>query len=155
MSHLHFFAVKLPEGFIELRVFDRIARPGFGDLAKRLADELRNYRETGQPVINEQVFPTGMIRVTVIWDEWNSLPLEDRTAIILRAYDLAEGQAYREKIALASGLTVPEASAAGMLPFQIFPAIRSSDAVALDQCYQTMIDEGASPFLQVRRVYIS
>ncbi|HLN26879.1 MAG TPA: hypothetical protein VK395_03990 [Gemmataceae bacterium] len=118
-----------------------------GDLAERLAEELRRSRESGQPVIDEQEFPTGKIRVTVIWDEWDRLPLEDRTAVILRAYDLAEGHGLRDRIALASGLTVPEAYAAGMLPFQIIPALRRDDAVTPEQCRQAMIDEGASVLL--------
>jgi hypothetical protein len=122
-------------------------RPMSGNLAERLAEELRRSLESGQPVIDEQEFPTGKIRVTVIWDEWDHLPLEDRTAVILRAYDLAEGRGYRDKIALASGLTVPEAYAAGMLPFQIIPALRRGDAVRPEQCRQAMIEEGASVLL--------
>lgn len=123
------------------------ARPASAQLAGRLADELRNNRASGQPLIDEQEFPTGKLRVTVIWDEWDHLPLEDRTAVILRAYDLTEGRDYRERIALASGLTVPEAYAAGMLPFQIIPALRRGDPVTPEQCRQAMIDEGASTLL--------
>jgi hypothetical protein len=118
-----------------------------GDLAGRLADELRSNRESGQPVIEEQEFPTGKLRVTVLWDEWDRLPLEDRIAVILRAYDLAEGRGYRERVALASGLTIPEAHAAGMLPFQIIPALRKGDPVTAEQCRQALIDEGASTLL--------
>jgi hypothetical protein len=118
-----------------------------GDLAERLANELRNNRESGQPLIDEQEFPSGKSRVTVLWDEWDHLPLEDRTAVILRAYDLAEGRGYRDKVALASGLTVPEAYAAGMLPFQIIPALRKGDAVTPEDCRRAMIEEGASTLL--------
>jgi hypothetical protein len=98
-------------------------------------------------VIDEQEFPTGGIRVTVIWDDWDHLSLEDRTAVILRAYELAEGRGYRDRVALASGLTVPEAYAAGMLPFQIIPALRKGDAVTPEQCRQAMIAEEASTLL--------
>jgi hypothetical protein len=119
-------------------------RPVGGNLTERLADELRNNRESGQPVIYEQEFPSGGIRATVIWDAWDHLPLEDRSTVILRAYELAEGRSYREKLALVSGLTVPEAYAAGMLPFQIIAALRSGDPVTPEQCRQAMIDEGAS-----------
>jgi hypothetical protein len=118
-----------------------------GGLAKRLAEELRNNRESGQPLIDEQSFPTGKRRVTVIWDEWDRLPLEDRTAVILRAYDLVEGRDFRNSIALASGLTVPEAYAAGMLPFQVIPALRKGDPVTAEECRQAMIGEGASTLL--------
>src|SRR6266540_408393 len=129
------------------RGVEELSRPARGALAERLADELRSNRASGQPLIDEQEFPTGKIRVTVIWDEWDRLPLEDRTAVILRAYDLAEGRDYRERIALASGLTVPEAHAAGMLPFQVIPALRSADPVTAEQCRQALIDEGASTLL--------
>jgi len=68
--------------------------------------------------------------------------------VILRAYDLAEGSGYRQRIALASGLTVPEAYAAGMLPFQIIPALRRGDPVTAEQCRQAMIEEGASTLIE-------
>jgi hypothetical protein len=126
------------------RVFEWPAVPVAGMLVERLAAELKSNRQFGQPLVDEQEFSGGRIRVTVIWDEWVRLPLEDRSAIILRAYDEAEGDGYRDKIVLASGLTVPEAHAAGILPFQIIAAVRSSDLVTLEQCNQAMIAEGAS-----------
>jgi len=123
------------------------ARPARADLAERLADELRSDRASGQPLIDEQEFPSGKVRVTVIWDDWDRLPLEERTAVILRAYELAEGRGYGDRIALASGLTVPEAYGAGMLPFQIIPALRRGDSVTAEQCRRAMIEEGASTLL--------
>src|SRR5258708_10837394 len=104
-----------------------------GNLVERLADELKSDRQSGQPMIEEEEFPTKKLRVNVIWDEWDRVPLEDRTATILRAYEQAEGPESRDRIALASGLTVPEAHAAGMLPVQVFPAIRKGDPVTLDE----------------------
>lgn len=118
-----------------------------GELAERLAQELRNNHESGQPLIDEQEFPTGKLRVTVIWDELESLSFEERTAMVLRAYELAEGSGYREKIVLASGLTVPEAYEAGLLPFQIIAALRKDDPVTAEQCRLAMIEEGASLLL--------
>jgi hypothetical protein len=118
-----------------------------GDLVDRLAHELRFNRDTGQPVIYEQEFPTGNIRVTVIWDEWDHLTLEERTSVVLRAYESAFGRTYRDRIALASGLTFPEAHASGMLPFQIISALRKGDPITLEECRQAMIDEGASTLL--------
>ncbi len=123
-------------------------RPARADLAGRLADELRSDRVSGQPLIDEQEFPSGKVRVTVIWDDWDRLPLEERTAVILRAYELAEGRGYGDRIALASGLTVPEAYGAGMLPFQIIPALpegRSRNRGAVPP--RAMIEEGASTLL--------
>ncbi len=113
-------------------------------LAEELAAELKDNHEFGQPLIWEQTFETGKARVTVIWDKWVGMPLQDRTATILRAYEMAEGAASRARIALASGLTVPEAYGAGMLPFQIFPALRKSDPVTPEQARQAMIELGGS-----------
>ena len=126
------------------RGFGEPPRRAVGSLVERLVDELKSDRQSGQPMIDEEEFPTKKLRVNVIWDEWDRVPLEDRTATILRAYERAEGHGYRDWIALASGLTVPEAHAAGMLPYQVIPAIRKGDSVTMDQCRQAMIDEGAS-----------
>jgi hypothetical protein len=115
-----------------------------GGLVERLAAELKNGRDAGQPTIYEQEYSTGKLRVTVIWDEWDGIPLEDRSTAILRAYEQAEGAAYRDRIALASGLTVPEAHAAGMLPFQIITALRKSDPITFEQARQAFLEEGAS-----------
>src|ERR1700686_1100388 len=119
-------------------------RRTLGKLAARLVKELKSGRQSGQPLIEEEEFPTKKLRVNVIWDEWDRVPLEDRTATILRAYEQAEGREYRDRIALASGLTVPEAHAAGMLPVQVFPAVRKGDPVTPEQCRLALIEEGAS-----------
>lgn len=112
-----------------------------GALVGKLADELIHARDSGQPLIYEQQFPTGKLRVVVVWDAWDRSPLEDRTDVIHGAYDRAGGRA---KIALASGLTVPEAHAAGMLPFQVIPVLRKGDPVTLEECRAVMIADGAS-----------
>jgi hypothetical protein len=121
-----------------------VLNAGDNDLAKTLASELRSAREAGQPTIYEQEYATGKMRVTVIWDAWVDAPLEERSAIILKAYESAEGPAYREKVALASGFTVSEAHAAGILPFQIIPALRQGDPVTREQAQQAFLEEGAS-----------
>src|SRR5271165_6789703 len=106
------------------RGFEEPPHRTVSNLVERLVDELKSDRPSGQPMIEEDEFPTKKLRVNVIWDAWDRVPLEDRTASILRAYEQAEGRDYRDQIALASGLTAPEAHAAGMLPFQVFPAVR-------------------------------
>lgn len=126
-------------------------RPVVRHLVDRLADELHSNREYGQPFVDERVFPTGRLRITVVWDEWDRLPLEDRTTVILHAYERVEGRDFRERIALASGLTVPEAHAAGMLPFQIVTGLRKGDPVTAAQCRDAMLAEGASTLLDPRR----
>ena len=122
-----------------------------GDLVKRLADELKSQRETGQPMIYEHKFDGGRIRVTVVWDEWASMTLEDRTSVILDAYAQAEGADFKKKIVLASGLTVPEAESVGMLPFQIITGLRKGDPVTPEQCREAMIKVGASTLLDPNR----
>jgi hypothetical protein len=114
------------------------------DLAEELAAELKGSRDYGQPVIYEQTFRTGKARVTVIWDAWDGTPLQQRSATILRAYEMAEGAESRDRLALASGLTVPEAHAAGMLPYRIIAAVRGGDPVTSDQARQAMREEGGS-----------
>src|SRR5258707_10386905 len=113
-------------------------------LAEKLAQELKSNRDYGQPLIYEQEYATKKNRVTVIWDDWADASLEERSAIILRAYELAEGGEAREKIALASGLTVPEATAAGMLPYQVIPARRPTDPVDPEDVKAAMLEQGAS-----------
>src|SRR5262245_41618865 len=106
------------------------------DLAEKLAAELKKSHACGPPVIYDHAFRTGKVRVVVIWDAWDGVPLQQRSATILRAYEMAEGPESRDRIALASGLTVPEAHAAGMLPYQIITAIRKGDPVTLEQAGQ-------------------
>src|SRR5258708_34897471 len=126
------------------RGFEEPPRRTVSNLVERLVDELKSDRQSGQPTIEEEEFPTKKLRVNVIWDAWDHVPLEDRTATILRAYEQAEGRDYRDRVALASGLTVPEAHAAGMLPYQVIAAVRRGDPVTTDQCRQALIEEGAS-----------
>ena len=111
---------------------------------ERLVEELRAGRESGQPFIYEQTFHTGKVRALVIWDDWKDLTLEQRTNIITSAIEQADGRDYRARVALASGLTVPEGVAAGLLPYQIGTALRKSDAVTDVQCWDAMLAEGAS-----------
>src|SRR5437016_4657166 len=59
-------------------------------LAASLAAELKSNQESGQPLIYEQELRPEKLRVTVIWDDWDRMPLEERTSVILRAYELAE-----------------------------------------------------------------
>ena len=117
----------------------------FPGLVDELARELKEGSESGQPVIDEQHFSrTGKIRASVFWDKWDGVPHEERAEIILRAYEKAEGSDVREQIALAVGLTFPEAVEAGMLPVQVIPLLRKGDPVSAQDCYRAMVDEGAS-----------
>ncbi|MBW3539297.1 MAG: hypothetical protein KY476_03430 [Planctomycetes bacterium] len=121
------------------------APPHFPELVDGLIEELRSTRAGGQPLIREQRFPrTDALRVTVIWDRWEPLSDQDRVETILAAYEAVEGREFRDRIALAIGLTVPEAAGAGLLPFQVTPLVRRGDLVTLEQCRNAMLAEGAS-----------
>jgi hypothetical protein len=124
------------------------------DLASQLAAELKNSREYGQPLIFEETYRTGKMRVNVIWDAWEGMPLQQRSATILRAYEIAEGTGFRDRIALASGLTVPEAQAAGMLPYQIIPALRKGDPVTPEQAREAFLEEGASKLFDPQKIQL-
>ncbi|HUY31769.1 MAG TPA: hypothetical protein VMV69_03245 [Pirellulales bacterium] len=127
-------------------------KPRFPRLVARLANELTSGREFGQPMIDEGRFPrTDALRVNVIWDEWESVPFEERSATILQAYENAEGKEFRERVALASGFTVPEAYESGMLPYQVVPLVRKDDPVTLRQCIDVMVEEGASSLFDAER----
>lgn len=117
----------------------------FPALLRELVGELKNSRESGQPRIEEQCFPkTGAIRVTAIWDKWLPLSDEERSTVIRHAYEEVEGKEFRDRIALAIGLTFPEAFESGLLPFQIMSAVRKGDPVTSEQCANAMIAQGAS-----------
>ena len=57
-------------------------------LAQKLKKELKNDRPSGQPLVYEQELRPDRLRVTVAWDEWDGMPLEERTAVILRPTNL-------------------------------------------------------------------
>lgn len=114
-------------------------------IVEELAAELKSDRETGgQPLIEEEHFKTGAVRVLVIWDRWEHVLQEDRAEIISKGYELAFGNEIRDKIGLAIGLTVPEAQASGLLPFEVIPALRRSDPVSELDCFEALKAEGAS-----------
>jgi hypothetical protein len=124
----------------------------FPELAEDLLDELKSNRQGGQPVVEERYFPkTNAVRVTVIWDKWAPLSDEERTSVILEAYSQAEGAAFRDRIAIAIGLTVPEAYESGLLPYHVAPALRKGDPVTPEQCDTAMIQEGASVLFDSRK----
>jgi hypothetical protein len=113
-------------------------------LVKRLAQELKATRGFGQPRIEEVPFPNGALKIAVLWDKWEKVPGHERADVILRAYELSEGKAYRDRIALAIGLTFPEAYELGLLPYRLEPAPHKGEARAAEEYYQAMTEEGAS-----------
>jgi hypothetical protein len=115
------------------------------ELLDELVTELRDSHDSGQPMIEEFTFPrTNGVRVTVIWDKWDTLSDQARSEIIIQAYELVEGKDFADRITLWSGYTMEEAYQSGLLAFEIVPLIRNGDAVSFEECRQAMIDEGAS-----------
>lgn len=86
------------------------------ELAQRLADELRSDRAFGQPQVIEQEFvQTGLIGAKVVWDEFATVGVTDRSGLIRKAYALARPPEECRRLAFVSGYTVAEAVEAGLL----------------------------------------
>ena len=116
-------------------------------LMARLAAELKSDREGGQPRIEEFVFgPTRSINVTVFWDEWAKVRLEERMGVVIEAYAQAQGREAADRIVIASAFTFEEAFEIGLLPYQVAANWRSTDPVTREQCTEAIIAEGGSVF---------
>ena len=122
--------------------------PAHANLINNLTRELTDEKSFGQPVIKEEHDPkNGSIRINVFWDLWNYLSADDRSAVIVQAYRNVEGDDFVNRIGLLNGLTIPEAHAAGLLPFKvIFVSEEFADETAepIKQYMRAMMEEGAS-----------
>jgi len=120
----------------------------FPELLAELVNELKSNRKVGQPLIDEEHLPrANTIRITVIWDKWERVPNEERAATIFQAYEKVEGKEFSDRIALAIGVTYPEAIEYGFLPYRVVPRLRPGDPVTPEQCRQAFLDQGASLLL--------
>lgn len=83
-----------------------------------IAQELRLMRPDGSPdaplIIEEQTRHSDRIHVTVIWDRWGSVAPEDRSRIILDAYERVRGASAILTLSAALGLTHAEAKKLGV-----------------------------------------
>jgi hypothetical protein len=87
------------------------------ELTRDLVQELRHPSTKGQPeIIIEQPQPGQPIHLYVIWDIWDKLSLQERSEIIMDAYEEAVGKQESSLITMAMGLTQPEAQ-------RMFPSI--------------------------------
>jgi hypothetical protein len=114
------------------------------ELVDELASELATDREFGQPLVIEEPFGgTNDLRITVYWDRFDAVPDEERTRIILEAYQrVAASDAAR--IAVAVGITFAEGEDEWMLPYEVVPNLREGDPVSLKTCREVMSRLGAS-----------
>lgn len=83
-----------------------------------VAQELRLMRPDGSPdaplIIEEQIRRSNRIHVTVLWDEWAAVSPEDRSRIILDAYERVRGAEAILTLTAALGLTHAEAKKLGV-----------------------------------------
>jgi len=114
-------------------------------LVDELAGELASPHPFGQPMIDEDVFTrTGLLGVTVIWDRWQGIADNQRTGIILAAYETSRGIEEKNRIPFAVGNTVDEAIEAGRLPILLVPHLRKSDRMTLAQLRAAMKQVGGA-----------
>ena len=90
--------------------FTPTAEPDFDPAyVDAIAQELRLMRPDGDPdaplIIEEQIRLTDRIHVTVIWDLWGKVAPEDRSRIILDAYERVRGASAILTLSAALGLT--------------------------------------------------
>lgn len=83
-----------------------------------VAQELRLMRSDGSPdaplIIEEQIRRSNRIHVTVIWDRWAQVGPEDRSRIIMDAYERVRGANAILTLTAALGLTHAEAKNLGV-----------------------------------------
>ncbi len=114
-------------------------------LVAELARELNAPAEypLRQPLIYEEPIPqTDTRHVVVIWERWNTVPVEERASIIMDAYEQAEPAAVPQ-ITIAMGATVEEAIDLNLLPYEIVTTRREGDTVSQHQLHEAMKQEGA------------
>ncbi|HEX5272938.1 MAG TPA: hypothetical protein VFW33_20715 [Gemmataceae bacterium] len=109
-----------------------------------LIAELRNPRDSGEPIITERHMPRrGLIHVQVLWDRWQECREAERFEIIHDAYKEVKGEEFAGRIILATGVTRPEAASTGLLPVQLLPRRRDEEEHTPDDYTRAMIEEGA------------
>ena len=85
------------------------------DLEERLARELKKPSKDGQPLVFEDPpKPKPITRLYVVWDDWSDMRQQDRSEVILNAYERSKGTAAALKIISAMGLTTAEADRMGI-----------------------------------------
>jgi hypothetical protein len=102
--------------------------PKHEKLVKKLVQEFTASSPNLQPLIlEEHVAPTRSRHVHVIWDAWKDVADEQRSVIIMEAYQQAEGEEVAREVTIAEGVTPQEALALGLLPFKVVPTRKCDD----------------------------
>lgn len=95
-----------------------------GELKKRLIDEWRE--EPGpepRPDIVEETEGDRTVHIYVTWDDWGTLSQEDRSEIIMDAYEEAAGPQKALEVTVAMGLSHREAKRMGITATRQFPTL--------------------------------
>lgn len=120
-------------------------------LIDHLAAELEGRETQPRPVIFETpILVNHTVHVTVVWPEWDGIPADERSSVILDAYTKYDAsrpgdEPITPRITIAIGVTPDEARASDLLPFEVRP---QADPESLDspQLRDLMIQEGAIEF---------
>jgi hypothetical protein len=111
------------------------------ELIDKLMNELAGKGESIGPVIFEiPLDGMSQIDVLVVWDEWEPVRPEDRSAIILEAY-----KKQKVKVGLASGATHAEALEQDLLPYTITSNPPHGEKAAPDKLRVAKLAAGGIP----------
>lgn len=83
----------------------------------QLLSELNGQTRSVQPLILEEGMDAGLY-IHVVWDRWERWPEEERTRLIVEAYEHFNKEIH-DKLINAIGVTPVEALEVGLLPFRI------------------------------------
>ena len=90
----------------------RRASPLAEDLRRKLVEEWTSPKEKGEPLILQDSSgppSSRSTRIYVVWTEWGDLSLQERSEIIMDAYEQTHSTDETLSVTVALGLTPPEA----------------------------------------------
>jgi len=100
-------------------------------------------QEAEAPVVFEEEIPqNGTFRVLAVWDEFRSVPPENRGRLIMDAY-LQTDPGRGRRISFPVGVTRAEGVRGGYLPYAVVTTIRATDPVDRHEVRQAMRESGA------------
>jgi hypothetical protein len=121
----------------------RVQSPRQNELVQRLANELRSEHHRQQPFIYiNDVAQTGTHHVTVLWDEWRSLTPQQRSKVVVGAFEQCKSD-ISGPLTIALGLTGEEASRLGLTPFKVQLLLKPGEESRRAELEQFLRMEGA------------
>ncbi len=106
-------------------------------LLDQLTREIGGASTPGLLIFQIPLEGSDLMDVLVVWEHWQGIRSEDRTNLILAAY-----QDRKETIAQALGITYQEALEQHLLPYAVMPMTRPGDKVVLATLHEAMLAEG-------------